>query len=71
MILGETALSFLGLGILPPAVSWGSLLTDAQQVRVVVQHPWLLLPALAVVITVLLFSLIGDGLRDAFDPYSI
>ncbi len=71
MILGETALSFLGLGILPPAVSWGSLLTDAQQVRVVVQHPWLLIPALAVVITVLLFSLIGDGLRDAVDPYSI
>jgi peptide/nickel transport system permease protein len=71
MILGETALSFLGLGILPPAVSWGALLRDAQQVSVVVQHPWLLIPALAVVITVLLFSLIGDGLRDAVDPYSI
>ena len=53
MILGETALSFLGLGILPPAVSWGSLLRDAQQVSVVVQHPWLLIPAFAVVITVL------------------
>jgi peptide/nickel transport system permease protein len=71
MILGETALSFLGLGILPPAVSWGSLLRDAQQVSVVVQHPWLLIPALAVVLTVLLFSLLGDGLRDAVDPYSI
>ena len=71
MILGETALSFLGLGILPPAVSWGSLLRDAQQVSVVVQQPWLLIPALAVVLTVLLFSLLGDGLRDAVDPYSI
>ena len=71
MILGETSLSFLGLGILPPAVSWGSLLRDAQQVSVVVQHPWLLIPAVAVVLTVLLFSLLGDGLRDAVDPYSI
>jgi peptide/nickel transport system permease protein len=71
MILGETALSFLGLGILPPAVSWGALLRDAQQVSVVVQHPWLLIPAVAVLITVLLFSLLGDGLRDAVDPYSI
>ncbi len=71
MILGETSLSFLGLGILPPAVSWGSLLRDAQQVSVVVQHPWLLIPAAAVLITVLLFSLLGDGLRDAVDPYSI
>jgi len=71
MILGETSLSFLGLGILPPAVSWGSLLRDAQQVSVVVQHPWLLIPAVAVLLTVLLFSLLGDGLRDAVDPYSI
>jgi len=71
MILGETALSFLGLGILPPAVSWGALLRDAQQVNVVLEHPWLLIPALAVIITVLLFSLLGDGLRDAVDPYSI
>jgi peptide/nickel transport system permease protein len=67
MILGETALSFLGLGILPPAVSWGSLLRDAQQVSVVITHPWLLIPALAVIITVLLFSLLGDG-SDAMDP---
>jgi len=71
MILGETALSFLGLGILPPAVSWGSLLREAQQVSVVVSHPWLLIPAAAVIITVWLFSVIGDGLRDAVDPYSI
>ena len=71
MILGETALSFLGLGILPPMVSWGALLRDAQQVTVVVQHPWLMIPGLAVIITVLFFSFLGDGLRDAVDPYSI
>jgi peptide/nickel transport system permease protein len=71
VILGETALSFLGLGILPPAVSWGSLLREAQQVSVVLTHPWLLIPAAAVVITVWLFSVIGDGLRDAVDPYAI
>jgi len=71
MILGETALSFLGLGILPPAVSWGSLLRDSQQVSVIVNHPWLLIPALAVIVTVSLFSFLGDGLRDAMDPYSI
>ena len=68
MILGETALSFLGLGILPPMVSWGALLRDAQQVTVIVKHPWILIPALAVVITVLLFSFLGDGLRDASIP---
>jgi peptide/nickel transport system permease protein len=71
MILGETSLSFLGLGILPPAVSWGALLVDAQQISVIVLHPWLLIPAVAVLITVLLYSLLGDGLRDAIDPYSI
>jgi peptide/nickel transport system permease protein len=71
MILGETALSFLGLGILPPAVSWGSLLRNAQQVTVVLQHPWLMLPGIAVILAVLLFSFLGDGLRDAVDPYSI
>jgi peptide/nickel transport system permease protein len=71
MILGETALSFLGLGILPPMVSWGALLRDSQQVSVILQAPWILLPGAAVVITVLFFSLVGDGLRDAVDPYSI
>jgi len=71
MILGETALSFLGLGILPPMVSWGALLRDSQQVSVIIQHPWILIPGAAVVITVLLYSFMGDGLRDAVDPYSI
>jgi peptide/nickel transport system permease protein len=71
MILGETALSFLGLGIVPPMVSWGALMRDAQQVTVILQHPWLMYPGIAVVITVLLFSFLGDGIRDAMDPYSI
>lgn len=71
MILGETALSFLGLGILPPMVSWGALLRDSQQVSVIVQHPWIMIPGAAVVITVMLFCFLGDGVRDAVDPYSI
>jgi peptide/nickel transport system permease protein len=71
MILGETALSFLGLGIVPPMVSWGALMRDAQQVTVILQHPWLLYPGIAVIIAVLLFSFLGDGVRDAMDPYSI
>jgi peptide/nickel transport system permease protein len=71
MILGETALSFLGLGILPPMVSWGALLRDSQQVSVILQHPWILIPGVAVIITVLFFSFMGDGVRDAVDPYSI
>jgi peptide/nickel transport system permease protein len=69
MILGETALSFLGLGIQPPAVSWGTLLQDAQNVQAVAHHPWLLIPCLFVIITVLAFNFLGDGLRDAADPY--
>ena len=69
MILGETALSFLGLGIRTPAVSWGVLLKDAQNVKAVSMHPWLLIPAAFVIITVLAFNLLGDGLRDAADPY--
>jgi peptide/nickel transport system permease protein len=71
MILGETSLSFLGLGILPPSVSWGSLLRDAQQVPIILHAPWLLIPGVAVIITVLFFSFLGDGLRDAVDPYAI
>ena len=71
MILGETALSFLGLGILPPMVSWGALLRDAQQVTVIVKHPWIMIPVPPWCITVLFFSFLGDGLRDAVDPYSI
>ena len=69
MILGETALSFLGLGIRPPAVSWGTLLQDAQNVHTMVLYPWLLLPSLLVVVAVLMFNFLGDGLRDAADPY--
>ena len=69
-ILGETALSFLGLGIQPPAVSWGVLLKDAQDLVAVAQQPWRLIPALFVIGTVLLFNFVGDGLRDAADPYS-
>lgn len=70
MILGETALSFLGLGLRPPAVSWGVLLKDAQNVQSVALHPWLLTPVLFVILTVLSFNFVGDGLRDAADPYS-
>ena len=68
-ILGETALSFLGLGMLPPGVSWGVLLRDAQQVQTVTTYPWLMIPGLAVVLAVLCCNLLGDGLRDAVDPY--
>ena len=70
MILGETALSFLGLGIQPPAVSWGTLLQDAQNFQAVARQPWLLIPCLFVVVTVLLYNFLGDGLRDAADPYA-
>ena len=69
MILGETALSFLGIGIRPPVVSWGVLLKDAQNVKTVAFHPWLLIPGLLVILTVLSFNFLGDGLRDAADPY--
>ncbi len=70
MILGETALSFIGLGLQPPAVSWGVLLQDAQQILSVAHHPWLLFPCLFVILTVLMFNFLGDGLRDAADPYA-
>lgn len=69
MILGETALSFLGLGIRPPLTSWGVLLEEAQRVTVVLHYPWLLFAALPVVIVVVAFNLVGDALRDAADPY--
>ncbi len=69
MLLGETALSFLGLGIQPPAVSLGTLLQDAQNIRTVSLTPWLLIPAVFVIAVVLAFNFIGDGLRDAADPY--
>jgi len=71
MILSETALSFLGLGIQPPLVSWGALLRDAQHVSAIIQHPWLLFPAVPVIVTVLCFNFVGDGLRDAVDPFAI
>ena len=69
MILGETALSFLGLGMRPPAVSWGTLLEGAQNISNIALRPWLLTPAVFVIVTVLLFNFVGDGLRDAADPY--
>jgi peptide/nickel transport system permease protein len=69
MILAETALSFLGLGLRPPIVSWGVLLQEAT-VDAIVNQPWILLPALAVIITVLAMNFMGDGLRDAADPYA-
>ncbi len=70
MILSETALSFVGLGLRPPSVSWGVLLQQAQSVRAIEQTPWLFIPAIFVVVAVLAFTVIGDGLRDAADPYA-
>ncbi len=70
MIISETFLSFLGLGLRPPAISWGVLLQEAQNLQSIALAPWLLLPGLAVVITVLTMNIMGDGLRDAADPYS-
>ena len=70
MILGETSLSFLGLGIRPPIVSWGVMLQDCLKMQVVSDYPWLLLPVIFIIVTVLSFNFLGDGLRDAADPYS-
>lgn len=70
MILGETTLSFIGLGLREPVVSWGVLLQASQNVKAIEQHPWLFIPAVFVVVSVLAFSLVGDGMRDAADPYS-
>lgn len=69
MILGETALSFLGLGLRPPITSWGVLLTEAQNINAVALYPWLILPVIPVILVVLAFNFFGDGLRDAADPY--
>lgn len=69
MILGETALSFLGLGLRPPITSWGVLLNEAQNINVVALYPWLMAPVIPVVLVVLAFNFLGDGLRDAADPY--
>jgi len=70
MILGETTLSFIGIGLRPPVVSWGVLLNGSQNVQAVAMAPWLLFPALFVIVAVLAFNFFGDGLRDAADPYS-
>ena len=70
MIINETSLSFLGLGIRPPAISWGVLLQEAQNIQTLALSPWLLSPGLLVILAVLAFNLVGDGLRDAADPYS-
>lgn len=69
MILGETALSFIGIGLRDPVVSWGVMLNDALNIPAIANKPWLMIPAPAVVITVLAFNYLGDGLRDAADPY--
>ncbi len=69
MILGETALSFLGLGLQPPTISWGVLLSDAQNIKTIALYPWIMLPGLFVIVAVLAFNFLGDGLRDAADPY--
>jgi peptide/nickel transport system permease protein len=69
MILGETALSFLGLGLRPPITSWGILLTEAKSVSVIAFYPWLLFPIIPVMLVILAFNFLGDGLRDAADPY--
>jgi peptide/nickel transport system permease protein len=69
MIISETALSFLGLGMRPPAVSWGVLLQDGQSIQSIALSPWLLAPAVPVIFVILAFNFLGDGLRDAADPY--
>ncbi len=69
MIIGETSMSFLGLGIRAPATSWGVLLQEAQEIASIASYPWRLIPLVAVVVTVLAFNFLGDGLRDAADPY--
>jgi len=70
MILGETALSFLGLGLRPPIVSWGVLLQDCMNLQAISNYPWLLSPVLFIILTILAFNFFGDALRDAADPHS-
>ena len=69
MILGETALSFLGLGLRPPITSWGVMLSEANNINIVALYPWLMVPIVPVVLVILAFNFVGDGLRDAADPY--
>ena len=70
MILSETALSFLGLGLRPPTISWGTLLDGTQNLSAIALTPWLLFPVAPIIVTVLAFNFVGDGLRDAADPYA-
>jgi len=70
MILSETSLSFLGLGLRPPVISWGVLLQEAQNIRALAHFPWLLAPGAVIIVVVLCFNFLGDGLRDAADPYA-
>jgi peptide/nickel transport system permease protein len=69
MIISETALSFLGLGLRPPAISWGVMLRDAQNIQTLAISPWQLVVAIPVIVVILAFNFMGDGLRDAADPY--
>ena len=69
MILGETALSFLGIGLRPPITSWGILLTESRSVNIIALYPWLMFPVIPVILVILAFNFLGDGLRDAADPY--
>ena len=71
IIIAETALSFLGLGMRQPAISWGVLLKEGQNVQSVALAPWVLVPGLLVIVSILAFNFLGDGLRDAADPYSV
>ena len=70
MILGETALSFIGLGLQAPAISWGVLLKGSQEISVLAKTPWLLIPSVFIIVAILAFNFVGDGLRDAADPYT-
>ena len=70
MIINETALSFLGLGLRPPAISWGVLLQEAQNLNSLALAPWVFAPGVAVILSVFAFNFLGDGLRDAADPYA-
>ena len=70
MILAETSLSFVGLGLRAPVISWGTMLQDAQNIQAIALYPWLFAPVVFVILAVMAFSFVGDGMRDASDPYS-